>query len=110
MKKFGLLLLIMLALKNECNCQKVDRYCIISFESWWPKHPDITVDLGKTTGPRDSTILLSFQKIYQSKSSVDILNEMAILGWTYLNSNFYSNVGYLTFKKSFELSEINLKN
>ena len=104
--KIFCLLLISIVLKNECNSQKVDRFCIISFNLWWPKHhPGIEIDLGKSSSSKDSTTLSSLQPIYQSKSPTDILNEMTLLGWTFINSNYSNNLGFFTFKRLLEKSD-----
>lgn len=104
------LLFIAIALKNECYSQKVDRFCIISFNLWWPKHhPSIEIDLGKSSISKDSTTLSSLQPIYQSKSPTDILNEMTLLGWTFINSSYSNNLGFFTFKRPIEKSEVSNK-
>jgi len=110
-------LALFFAFVTGTQAQKIDKYCevvmytkVFSVEKCNPH-----IQLGESDSLfsfKDPSVVASLKKVNKFNTRADVLNYMALLGWTLTGNSAIGNweqptAHYYIFKKSFDLAELN---
>jgi hypothetical protein len=106
------LLLLVVAASASFAQNKIEKFCevTIRLKAAFSSKRIVTISFGEQQDLfnfKDTSVIVSLQKVSALTTETDVLNYMATIGWSLVRgSQPYSTWEYLYFKKEFDKSEL----